>query len=233
METQTQIKSNESGGALPSNSPLLDFTKLPIKRRFAIITQALESRELGESLSDVAARAGVSRQTLHRYMSDREFLEYYNSEIASELQSSRKRTIKTLIEGANTSGAGQPALMKMLFTMTGDYREKVDVNVDVNSQPVPLDTLPLSVKMLLAFTLKGGKLPEQLNQALLDFCQEALIEHNEVRPEYKLIDSGEELEDGEEDKEEENTNTDLENGKDKEPISDFIDADLINELLGE
>jgi transcriptional regulator with XRE-family HTH domain len=111
--------------------------------------QALLSQEVKESLASVAARAGVSRNTIWRYMKDETFASEYRRLTLLEVKAQYAPLMRAIMRGAQERGPGQPALARILLEKIGDPVIDHSDNVNRNRQDgIDLDggNIPINVK---------------------------------------------------------------------------------------
>lgn len=90
--------------------------------------EALVSQGIDETLEAVAARGGVSRVTLWRYLQDPEFIAAYRQRVEDEMGSQRARVARALIEGACTPGQGQASMQRIYWQRLGELSEKREIS---------------------------------------------------------------------------------------------------------
>ena len=91
--------------------------------RQVIALECLMTRTEDETIEQVASRAGVSRRTMHRYLRDSSFHAEYRSRVAMEIGSQRGRMALALVKGGTTPGPGQAAMQKIYWTMLGELKD--------------------------------------------------------------------------------------------------------------
>jgi transcriptional regulator with XRE-family HTH domain len=109
--------------------------------------KALLSQEVKESLASVAARAGVSRNTIWRYMKDETFAREYRRITLLEVKAGYAPLMKAIMRGAMERGPGQAALARVILEKIGD--PVIDHSEHTNRQPqFDIDDLqiPIDVK---------------------------------------------------------------------------------------
>lgn len=125
----------------------------------------LMTRGPRETMKDIAARIGVVRNTLYRWLSDPLFVRRYQERLREELGGERGRVMRALIDGALRPGSNQAAMQKIFWQMCGELRDRVELTgkdggpVTVQQSPIALDQLPIEAqeKMLAILTEYLGK----------------------------------------------------------------------------
>lgn len=138
--------------------------------------ECLAAREPEETISDVAKCAGVSRETIHRYMRDPLFMEKYKERVRVEISSNRGRMATALVRAGLTPGPGQAAMQKIYWTMLGELSDvsKVEltgkdggaVEIDINAKPINVDSLPVWARKLILVVVSGGQISPELESKL-------------------------------------------------------------------
>lgn len=146
---------NEPGATPPGNglaragAVSCDDTSPQLSDRQFRVLNVLLTQGLGETLAQVAIRAGVSPRTIYRYMQDREFVTEYRRLCTRELSVHRAAVTKALIKGACTRGPAQPAMAKLYFERLGEpvveHSENVNHNEN-NNGAVPWDTFSIGLR---------------------------------------------------------------------------------------
>lgn len=95
--------------------------------RQLVALECLMTREVDETIEQVAERAGVSRRTMHRYLRDASFHAEYKSRVIMEIGSQRGRMALALVKGGTTPGPGQAAMQKIFWTMLGELRDQLEI----------------------------------------------------------------------------------------------------------
>lgn len=109
------------------------FHGLKLREQKAL--ECLMTRTEDETLADVAARAGVTVRTLHRYLKDEDFKREYRSQVEMEMGGQRARVASALVRGALKTGTGQAAMQKIYWQRLGELNEKVELT-GANGGPV-------------------------------------------------------------------------------------------------
>lgn len=156
------------------NSQVATEEKLSPRQLVAI--ECLAAREPDETISDVAKCAGVSRETIHRYMRDPLFMEKYKERVRVEISSNRGRMANALVRAGLTPGPGQAAMQKIYWTMLGELSDvsKVEltgkdggaVEIDINAKPINVDMLPIWARKLILVIVSGGQISQELEGRL-------------------------------------------------------------------
>ena len=86
--------------------------------------EALVSREISETLDQVAERAGVTRMTLYRYLQQPEFVAEFRKRVEDELGAHRARVAAALVEGATSASQGQASMQRIYWQRLGELVER-------------------------------------------------------------------------------------------------------------
>lgn len=101
------------------------FKNLKLRELKAI--DCLMTRTETETLADVAARAGVTVRTLHRYLRDNDFKRELRAQVEMEMGGHRARVASALVRGSVKPGPGQAAMQKIYWQRLGELNEKVEL----------------------------------------------------------------------------------------------------------
>ena len=110
---------------LPASEPVTSADLSPRQVQAAV---ALASRQIGETLADVAERAGVTPRTLYRYLQSEDFIVEFRKRVEDELGSERAKVAGALVRGACWPGAGQAAMQKIYWQRLGELIEKGEIS---------------------------------------------------------------------------------------------------------
>jgi AcrR family transcriptional regulator len=137
--------------------------KFTVKQVHAL--HALLSQEVSESMASVAQRAGVSRNTIYRYLKEDAFAAEYRRLTLLEVRGHYAPLMKAIMKGAQERGPGQAALARILLDKIGDpvidHSENVNRNgeVSIDDLPVPIEVKRHILEVLQACA-EGKPLPE-------------------------------------------------------------------------
>lgn len=111
--------------------------------------QALMSQRVGETMEELAERAGVSRASIYRYLQAPEFKAEFDRRVSEQLNRHKPSVLGTLVKGATNPKHKQHAQLQSLYwRLTGDLQRESNVRVqgeiDLNHVPV-LDVSSLSI----------------------------------------------------------------------------------------
>lgn|SRR6185312_2722579 len=147
--------------------------------RQVVALECLMTRTEDETIEQVASRAGVSRRTMHRYLRDASFHAEYKSRVIMEIGSQRGRMASALVKGGTSPGPGQAAMQKIYWTMLGELKDLLAMELTgrdggpIETQTnVSVDSLPLYVRQLLVLVSNGEGIGEELERVLREEMSE-------------------------------------------------------------
>lgn len=118
--------------------------------------EAIATRTPDESMSDVAQRAGISRTTLWRYMSDDTFYIALQLRVRNVSRSFMPAIMKGLCIAAAKGDAG---CQRIYWQLAGKLQESIEVTTQrrgVENATINVDNLPSEMREELLKQIKGG-----------------------------------------------------------------------------
>lgn len=140
-----------------------DATDDSLSPKQVVALECLLTQTVDETLESVAARAGVSRTTLYRYLQDETFNTEFRSRVSAEFKRRRALVAKALMEGAIANGPGQAAMQKLYWQMLNEIKDSVEITGKDGSAIEVSSTSVVSLSDLSPETLK--KIRDDLRQS--------------------------------------------------------------------
>jgi transcriptional regulator with XRE-family HTH domain len=95
-----------------------------------------------KTLESIAEEIGIAYSTIWRWFQNNDFVDWINSKKNELLNKSLMARYRTSIRKAE---AGDFQFSKMLFEMTGDYRQRTEIG-GIDDKPVVINLIPVKTK---------------------------------------------------------------------------------------
>jgi transcriptional regulator with XRE-family HTH domain len=95
-----------------------------------------------QTLEEIAKEIGIAYSTIWRWFQNNDFVDWINSKKNELLNKSLMARYRTSIRKAE---AGDFQFSKMLFEMTGDYRQRTEIG-GIDDKPVVINLIPVKTK---------------------------------------------------------------------------------------
>lgn len=172
-----------------------------LSSRQLVALEAMMTRAEGENLESVAARAGITVRSLHRYLIDPDFDRAFRKRVKAEIGSHRKRVSKALIDGATKPGTGQASMQKLFWQLIGDFTDSLEISgpdggpIQIENMPIPIDDFSLEDKRAIIEIIERNRRRIEGARTDIDDTDNGnsnTNNGNDIEVEYRVLGTGNE-----------------------------------------